>query len=304
MGPHTGEVVKGKVNSPIPRVDGVEHRSVTAAGLQVHIAEAGSGEPLVLLHTSFEHWYAWRHLIPALAAQHRVICPDMRGCGWSEAPAEGYEKERLAHDVLGLLDALELERVGLVGHGMGGLVGFLVALAAPERVSRYLAIGIVHPWLQIDARLAVGLWRSWYQPLVAAPGAGGWLVRRRSLLNWMLRGTSPHAEVWRDEEIDVYAQVLADPTRARAVSLMYRTFLMGELLPLARGRYRGQRLTVPTLLLFGTKDAFFSARGLRGYEPYADEMSVELLEGEGHFVHEERPELISARAERFFGGRA
>jgi len=295
---------RGKADPPIPLVDGVEHRFVSVAGLRVHVAEAGSGDPLVLLHTSFEHWYAWRHLIPALAAQHRVICPDMRGCGWSGAPAEGYEKESLAHDVLGLLDALGLERTGLVGHGMGGLVGFLAALAAPERVSRYLAIGVIHPWLQVDARLVAGLWRSWYQPLVAAPGAGGWLVRRRSLLNWMLRGTSPHSEEWLDEEIDFYWEALADPARARAVSLMYRTFLMRELLPLARGRYRAHRLTVPTLLLFGTNDAFFSARGLRGFEPYADEMSVELLEGEGHFVHEERPELISARAERFFGGKA
>jgi pimeloyl-ACP methyl ester carboxylesterase len=74
------------------------------------------------------------------------------------------------------------------------------------------------------------------------------------------------------------------------------------LLPLARGRYRARRLTVPTLLLFGTEDAFFSPLSLRGYEPYADDMSVELLAGEGHFVHEERPELVSVRAERFFGG--
>jgi pimeloyl-ACP methyl ester carboxylesterase len=50
---------------------------------------------------SFEHWYAWRQLIPPLAARHRVICPDMRGCGWSQAPAKGYEKERLSRDVLG-----------------------------------------------------------------------------------------------------------------------------------------------------------------------------------------------------------
>jgi len=291
-----------KADPPLPQLGGIEHRFIEVAGLRVHFAEAGSGEPLVLLHTSFEHWYAWRHVIPALAARHRVICPDMRGCGWSGAPVKGYEKERLAQDVLGLLDALEIERTGLVGHGMGGLVGFLVALAAPERISRYLAIGIIHPWLQLDARLAGGLWRSWYQPLVAAPGVGSWVVRRRALLRWMLRGTSPHPEAWRDEEIDAYAQALAHPARARAISLLYRTFLLHELVPLARGRYRARRLTVPTLLLFGTEDAFFSTRGLRGYEAYADEMTVELLDGEGHFVHEERPDLVCTRAERFFDG--
>jgi len=285
---------------PMPQIGGVRHRVVATSGLRVHVAEAGSGEPLVLLHTSFEHWYAWRHLIPVLAAQHRVICPDMRGCGWSDAPPEGYEKERLAADVVGLLDALGLERAGLIGHGMGGLVGFLVALSAPERVSRYLAIGILHPWLHVDPRVAAGLWRSWYQPLVAAPAAGPWAVRRRPLLRWLLRGTSPHPDAWLDEDIETYAQVLDDPARARAVSLMYRTFLTREFLPLARGRYGARRLRVPTLLLFGTNDAFFSAHGLRGYEPYVDDMRVELLEREGHFVHEERAELVAARAERFF----
>lgn len=284
----------------MPPVEGVMHRFVEVDGQRVHFAEAGDGEPLVLLHTSFEHWWAWRHLIPLLAKDHQVICPDMRGCGWSSAPAEGYEKETLSGELIALFDVLGLERVALVGHGMGGMVGFLATLAAPERFSAYLAIGVVHPWLRLDPRLLASLWRSWYQPLVAAPGVGARFVSSRRFLTWMFRGTSSHPDAWSDADIEAYARVLGEPARARAQSLLYRTFLARELPAIARGRYRDHRLSVPTLLLFGTCDAFLSQSGLRGYEPYAEEMTVELLEGEGHFVHEERPELIAERAERFF----
>ncbi len=285
----------------MPPLEGVQHRFVDIDGQQVHLAEAGDGEPLVLLHTSFEHWWAWRHLIPRLAERRRVICPDLRGCGWSSAPPAGYEKESLAGDLVQLLDALELERVALGGHGIGGMVGFLAALRAPERISSYLAIGVVHPWLRVDPKLLATLWRSWYQPLVAAPGAGPRVVRTRRFLTWMFRGTSPNPETWSDADVEIYARVLDDPARARAQSLIYRTFLARELLAIARGHYRDQRLTVPTLLLFGSRDAFHSPLGLRGYQEHAEQMSVELLEGEGHFVHEERPQLVAERAERFFG---
>jgi pimeloyl-ACP methyl ester carboxylesterase len=181
------------------------------------------------------------------------------------------------------------------------MVGFLAALQAPRRFNAYLAIGVVHPWLRLDLRLLASLWRSWYQPLVAAPGVGARVVSSRRFLNWMFRGTSPNPEAWSDADIEAYARVLSEPARARAQSLLYRTFLARELPAIARGHYRDQRLTVPTLLLFGSRDALLSPSGLRGYEDHTDAMTIELLEGEGHFVHEERPELVAERAERFFG---
>jgi pimeloyl-ACP methyl ester carboxylesterase len=64
---------------PLPRVDGVEHRWVEAGGVRLHLAEAGEGEPLVLLHGWPQHWYEWREVIGPLAERYRVICPDLRG---------------------------------------------------------------------------------------------------------------------------------------------------------------------------------------------------------------------------------
>ncbi|MFI5121970.1 MAG: alpha/beta fold hydrolase, partial [Vicinamibacteria bacterium] len=134
--------------SELPHVDGVTHRFVGANGIVFHVALAGSAndDPVLLLHGWPQHWYEWRHLIPQLADRHRVLALDLRGFGWSDAPRRGYLKEQMATDVLAVLDALGLDRVKLVGHDWGGWIGFLLCLRAPERVDRYLALGITHPW--------------------------------------------------------------------------------------------------------------------------------------------------------------
>ena len=94
------------MSADIPHVAGVDHEFVDAGGLRTHVATAGEGPPVVLLHGWPQHWYEWRDVIPRLAPHARVICPDLRGFGWTEVPERGYEKDQLKRDVLALLDAL------------------------------------------------------------------------------------------------------------------------------------------------------------------------------------------------------
>src|SRR5689334_10886927 len=115
-----------------PALAGVTHRWVEANGVKLHVAESGQGEPLLLLHGWPQHWYMWRKQIPELAKRYRVIAPDLRGFGWSDAPEASYEKERLADDILALLDVMQLPRVRLMAHDWGGWVGFLMCIRAPE----------------------------------------------------------------------------------------------------------------------------------------------------------------------------
>ena len=288
-----------------PELPGVEHRYVSAGGLCMHVALAGNGQgrglPLVLLHGWPQHWWCWRHLIAPLARSHRVIAPDLRGHGWSDAPAAGYDKETLASDVLALLDALELERVGLIGHDWGGWVGFLLCLRAPERFERYLALNTGHPWPSADARNLLSLWRFAYQPMVGAPAVGPWLLRTQAdRLMERLRDGAARPEAFTDADLAIFAERLRDPARAHASSLLYRTFVLSEQLPIALGRYRSQRLRTPTRMLFGTQDPVLTPRMLEGYEPHADDMSVELVDDAGHFIAEDRPELVAERALAFF----
>lgn len=284
----------------MPQVDGVSHRWVEARGVRFHVAEAGSGEDAVLLlHGWPQNWYEWRHLMPALAGRHRVLAMDLRGFGWSDAPRHGYPKENLATDVLAVLDALGLERVKLVGHDWGGWIGFLLCLRAPRRFERYLALNIAHPWVELGASLPHA-WRFWYQQVIAAPGIGYLAHRSGRFVRFILRSWGGGPRIWDEATVAAFADPLAEPARARAGVQMYRTFNWREVWPIVRGAYAGQRLTVPTLLLFGEDDVPVHPDLLTGWEKHADEMKVELVPGCGHFIADERPDLVAARARDLF----
>jgi pimeloyl-ACP methyl ester carboxylesterase len=269
-------------------------RSVSVRGASIHVREYGSaGEraPVVLLHGWPQHWYEWRHLIPELAERHRVLAVDLRGFGWSDAPPLGYEKEELASDILALLDALGIDRVKLVGHDWGGWIGFLLCLRAPERFDRFLALGITHPWQSLG-----GGWRDlprfWYQQVIITPGLGYALHRTGRFVRAALRSGVGGKTAFDDN--------LAEPARARACVRLYRSFNFRELLPVIRGRYMSQRLTVPTRLIVGTEDAVLSPRLITGWESHADDMSAEFIPGCGHFIADERPDLVAAEARALF----
>ncbi len=285
-----------------PHVEGVTHHRVRARGVEFHYAEAGGGEDVVLcLHGWPQHWYEWRHLLPALADRHRVIALDLRGFGWSEAPADGYEKEELASDVLAVLDALGLQRVKLVGHDWGGWIGFLLCLREPQLFERYLALNILPPWTSLEA-MAPHLWRFWYQWLIASPGLGYRLHRSGKFVPKVLVGGSERREAWDDATVHAFSDTFTEPARARAAVQMYRTFSLREAPAIARGRYADARLHVPTKLLFGTGDAALNHQILAGCERQADEMAVEKVDGCGHFIADEMPDLVTEKARELFSG--
>jgi pimeloyl-ACP methyl ester carboxylesterase len=288
------------VLSDLPVIPGVDHRIVQTSRLRMHVARAGEAGPaLVLLHGWPQHWYAWRHVIPRFAERYRVICPDLRGLGWTEAPSGGYDDESLASDVLALLDALELPRVFLIGHDWGLQAGIRLCLRAPDRIERFVALNDVHPWSRPSLRDALHAWRFWYIAVLAAPAVGGWLLRNRpGFVRLLIRSWSAR-NAWTDQELDGFAERLREPPRARASVEYYRTLLRE--LPLVAGRYRNRTLRTPTLLLFGADDGVVRPHQLRGYEGHADDMRVELIPGVGHFTAEEAPELVVERTIKHFG---
>lgn len=285
----------------LPHVEGVEHRMIDAGGLGVHVAQAGSGEPVLMLHGWPQHWYSWREVIKRLAGHYRLICPDLRGFGWTEAPGHGYDPETFAADAIALLDALDIERARVIGHDWGGYTSFLLGIRHPDRIERLIAINAPHPWPIVDARSLDALWRTWYVGVMAAPGFGPWVLRRGpGFVRTLLRGDNVHPEAMPDEAVATFAQRLAQPARAQASSQLYRAY--GRTLARSlRGGEHEPRLTVPARLLFGARDFAISKALLRGHEPHADDMEIELVSDSGHFLPEERPDLVAERALTFFG---
>ncbi|MEK6251081.1 MAG: alpha/beta hydrolase [Actinomycetota bacterium] len=280
----------------LPEIEGVEHRFVDADGLDVHVAIAGEGPPVLLLHGWPQHWYMWRGVIERLASQFRLIAPDLRGFGWTEAPGAGYDAETFAADQVALLDALEIESASVIGHDWGGWTAFLLGLDHSDRIERMVICNAPHPWPKIEPSLALDTWRSWYAIANATPLLGKWLSESGRMPGFFL-GHGNVGDPFPDG-LDVYREQFRDPARAVAAVKLYRHY-MRIFVAGFRGPYRRQRLAVPTLLLFGAADRYVSPRLLPGYEEHADDMQLELVPDSGHFLVDEKPDLVARRALSF-----
>jgi pimeloyl-ACP methyl ester carboxylesterase len=276
--------------SPPPELPGVRHEYVDAGGLRVHVALAGPDDapPLMLVHGWPQNWWSWRFVIPVLAERFRVIAPDLRGHGWSEAPRGGYEKEQLVTDLLGVLDALRVEKVTWVGHDWGGWSGLLAGVRAPERLERMLALCIPHLWVEPSLSRAGVL--LGYQGPISAPLLGPAIAKAmvRRILQ-VGRG--------RDRLSPAELAVFADHLPPHVTVGMYRTFLTREIRPIMRGRYAGAVLQVPTTLLLGARDLV-----TRGIDPGPvagqPQLHVASVDGVAHWVPEQRADAVIGWAGR------
>ena len=277
----------------LPHVQGVSHRAVDVHGLRLHVAEAGSGTPLLLLHGWPQHWWAWRHVVPKLAARHRVVMPDIRGLGWSQGRPGHYSIADLASDVPGLMDELEIERGSLIGHDWGAAIGYYACLTWPQRFESFVALGGLNPWAAEGAPLRLWL-RPWHIAALAMcpPGTITSAVASRSLRTWR------HIGKFTSEEVETYTNVLRKQTPATATRDYYRNVAFHELLHYAR-HFREMRLETRTLHLNGAVDPL--TRGMaRSWMRYANDMELRLVPGCGHFLPEECPDLVAQAVTDFF----
>ena len=190
--------------------------------------------------------------------------------------------------MLGVLDALAIERATWIGHDWGGWTGFLAALRSPERIERMLALCIPHPWVKPDPRRLPVL-VSYQGPIslpIIGPRVAGAMVRTVLQVG---RG--------RDRLQPSEVAVFSEHIPPAVTVAMYRTFLTREILPLARGRYATALLEVPTTLIVGRADAVTTgiASGPVDGQP---QLRVEALDGVGHWVPEQRPGAIIEWAQK------
>ncbi|MGK8525302.1 alpha/beta fold hydrolase [Nocardia asteroides] len=278
-----------------PELPGVRRASVTARGVRFHVTEAGpaDGRPVLALHGWPEHHYAYRHLLADPPAGLRIIAPDLPGYGWSGPAPHRWAKDDVASDLLALLDALGLDRVLLVGHDWGGYIAHLLVLREPQRFDALLALNIAHPW-QKPRSFLPHAWRLLvYQPPIAA--FGGYLHRRTRFLEQLVfPGAVRDREKFGPDAIRSYADRFRDPVCARAATDTYRTFLLREV-PSSVGRGERRRATVPIRALFGVDDAAVHPSLAAEETARAEDYRLELVHDCGHFILEERPELVRAR---------
>jgi pimeloyl-ACP methyl ester carboxylesterase len=278
---------------PMPHVEGVEHRFLDIGGTEFHVAEAGEGPPLVLLHGWPQHWWSWREIIPPLAERFRVICPDIRGQGWSGGAQGSYRFEALMLDLAALLDQLGHERVRLVGHDWGLAIGYRTCIAWPERIERFVALAGLHPWQGGEMRL-VNFRRPWHVWVIA--GLGPIAMTRLNLGDRVLRAWRHKGEFSEDE-----TAVYLGPLRRRSsieASVRYDREVVVYEVPLAIRRHRDWRTSVPILHLQGEHDPLTPFTP-KNYRAFADEMTLDAIPDCGHFIPEEAPGELLARLDAF-----
>ena len=154
----------------VPFPPGFKTRSVETNGTKLYVRVGGKGPAVVLLHGFADTGDMWGAAAVALAKDHTVIVPDLRGMGLSAHPDVGYTKKNQAVDIAGVLDALNIEKADLVTHDIGNMVGYALAAQYPKRITR---------WVIIDAPL---------------PGIGDWEKIKQSPLLWHFNFRGPDME--------------------------------------------------------------------------------------------------------------
>ena len=291
----------------MPALEGVEHRFVDLSDdVTIHVADAGpaDGPAVMLVHGFPQNWWEWHALIGPLTADgYRVLCPDLRGAGWSSAPRSQYRKNDMADDLAGVLDRLGVGPVKLVAHDWGGPVAFIMMLRHPAKVSGFFGLNTVAPWMNRDLRMIRHLWRFWYQIPILLPVVGPRVIANpngrfaRMLLSWVGAGFTPP-----DDDVLMYVECMRQAGHAVAGSRWYRTFQFRESARWARGEFdlkNGARVDVPVRWLHGTGDPVITPTLLRGYGERCSDFELELVDGVGHWIVEQRPELVLDRLRKF-----
>ncbi|WP_309110559.1 alpha/beta hydrolase [Saccharothrix sp.] len=281
-----------------PALEGVSHRFLDLPGLRAHVAEAGDGDPVLLLHGFPQHWWEWRKVVPGLAGRRRVVCPDLRGAGWTDAPPRGYDYETLREDLLALLDTLGPGRVDVVAHDWPAIVVFRMCLEDPDRFRRFVAVGVPPPFIDFDRRMLGALRHASYQLALLAPGVGPWLLRHGGLPQYLLTNYSAPG-AFNPADIEIYLERLRDPARAKAGAKLYRKLITPESMRILTGAYKKAHLKTPTRVLLGTDDPVVAPRLIHWHEDKADDLELVPVPGAAHFVPEDRPREVVARVLEF-----
>jgi pimeloyl-ACP methyl ester carboxylesterase len=276
------------------------HRDVRAGGYRFHVAEAGSGPLVLLLHGFPEFWWCWRHQITGLAeAGFRAAAPDLRGYGASDKPPRGYDLPTLAADAAGLITALGERDAVLVGHGWGGLIAWTVAALHPEVVRSLVVLGTPHP---LRLRRAVTSTGTQLRALShAASFQLPWRPERQLVANdaafvgELMRAWS--APGWRDAESEqLYRQAVQIPGVAHCALEYYRWAVRSLIRP--DGMRYARRMTTPvrapTLQIQGVQDSCVLPQVAQGSEEYvAGRYEWREIPEVGHFPHVEAPGLVT-----------
>ncbi|WP_210493576.1 alpha/beta fold hydrolase [Patulibacter sp. SYSU D01012] len=283
----------------LPGIPGfATHRVPVADGVALHAAVGGTGRPVVLLHGFPQTHLMWRHVAADLAADHTVICPDLRGYGASDAPAEAdgdtYSARTMAADVVALARELGHDRFALAGHDRGALVAVRAGLDHPQAITHLAALDVlptIDTWEVLHGTTAAVAWHLY---LMAQPAG---------LPEALIAGASDaffghFLDVWTRDPDAIPADVRAaylQASRAAIPSIVadYRASAHADVAHDRADRAAGRRLTMPVTVLQQDWGAEMAYDARARWSAWAPDLHHETVTC-GHFMAEEAPAQVVA----------
>jgi pimeloyl-ACP methyl ester carboxylesterase len=267
-----------------------------ANGVRLHYVRRGHGEPVVLLHGWPGFWYDWRRVVVPLAEEVDVIALDFRGFGDSDKPEgdpkELYTADRLAADVLALLDHLGVGRFVVAGHDTGAVVAQVLARTTPERVSALVLFNPPHSAIGDKPKEPASQRESWYHHFHALPWSDQLVGFSRATTELYLRHFYDHwvgnKDSVRSEEFEAIVDAFARPGALRASFGWYRATYEEETDPSAYATK--DPIPLPTVVRWGELDPVKPAAWAEGIEQTFPDLDFRFVPGAGHFVPFEAPE--------------
>ncbi|TWD79782.1 pimeloyl-ACP methyl ester carboxylesterase [Kribbella amoyensis] len=277
---------------------GFELRRLPGAdGITMTAAVGGEGSPIVLLHGFPQTHLMWRHVAADLAADHTVICPDLRGYGASDKPAENgpttYSKRTMANDVVALAASLGYDRFALAGHDRGALVAIRTGLDHPDKVTHLASL---------DVLPTLDMW-SVMHGTSAAVGFHLYLMAQAPGLPEQLIGASADAffgyflDLWTNDPAAIPADVRAEylaACRAAVPSIVadYRASAGIDVEHDQADRDAGNRLRMPVTVIQQDWGAALGFDAAALWSRWAADLDHRTATA-GHFLAEEAPELVT-----------
>lgn len=269
------------------------HGKVNANGVTLHVAMAGEGAPILLVHGWMGSSYHWRKVMPLLAARHRVVAIDARGYGDSDKPYEGYDGRTIAEDLRQVAATLGLNRPLVVGHDMGALPALLLAAESPELVRGLVYVDEPLPGYNLDQFTAFkkeNPFVYWWFAFNAQPHLPAlmWAGKEAELVDYFLTAMAADPSAVSAADKAEYVRGLTKPGGLHGSFGWYRDALT------TADQIRAAtttRIKTPVLAINGQY-------GHPGVEEQmrlvAEDVSGVTLQGCGHLCAEERPEEFAA----------
>jgi pimeloyl-ACP methyl ester carboxylesterase len=281
----------------------MEHLTVRANGAAFHVARAGQGQPLLLLHGWPEFWLTWKPVMERLQDRFLLVAPDLRGFGESDKPAAEFGPQDHAADMLALLAALGIERAGVVGHDVGGAVMQALARAAPDRLSGLFLFDFVYPGIGPRMAAPDHLNEIWYQSfhqMAMAPAlVGATRATCEAYIGHFLRHWAHRKNAF-DDVLDAFVDNFLKPGNLIGGFAHYRAAHAGRVAMMKGEAPVLAPIAVPTCVRWAEHDPLFPyAWTDRLGETFAD-LDLAPFPDVGHFPHREDPDRAAREIGDFF----